>query len=148
MNQRIETIEVELTAKERQAAGESLARVLAEIQRLDDRKAAVVAALKEQRAELEADVAVYRDQVNHRRKVVDIDVQDQRNDSTGTMDTVRMDTGEVLRSRPYTAEERQPNLVGLTDHEAEEWAEIAKGFEQSREAGRGRSVDADNRQHS
>lgn len=121
MNQRIETLEVELTAEERQAAGENLARVLAEIQRLDDRRAAVVAALKEQRAELEADVAVYRDQVNHRRKIIDIDVQDQRNDSTGTMDTVRMDTGEVLRSRPYSPEERQPNLVGIGgDQEAED----------------------------
>lgn len=120
MNQRIETLEVELSAKERQSAGENLARVLAEIQRLDDRKAAVVAALKEQRAELEADVAVYRDQVNHRRKIIDIDVQDQRNDQEGVIETIRMDTGEVLRSRPYTAEERQPNLVGLTDQDAED----------------------------
>lgn len=121
MNQRIETVEIELSAKERQAAGENLARVLAEIQRLDDRRAAVVASLKEQRAELEADVAVYRDQVNHRRKVVDIDVQDQRNDSTGTIDTVRLDTGEVLRSRPYTPEERQATLAGIvTDQEAED----------------------------
>ena len=120
MNQRIETLEVELTAKERQSAGENLARVLAEIQRLDDRKAAVVAALKEQRAELEADVAVYRDQVNHRRKIIDIDVQDQRNDREGVMETIRMDTGEVLRSRPYTADERQPNLVGIGDQDDED----------------------------
>lgn len=113
MNKRTEVIERALTPEEQRIAGLALARKHAEMDRLLAEKSAALAQFKERKLDIESAMKALSDQANHARIQEEVEVQDERNDAEGKMETIRLDTGEVVLSRPFTAEEKQSNLFPL-----------------------------------
>lgn len=114
---RNEKIELHLSADEVLASGEELARTLSEKERVEERRTAAMTGFKEEHAELDHVIAKRREEVNTRRRDIWVEVKDRRDDQLCQIDTIRLDTGEIIRSREMTGEERQGTLHGITPDE-------------------------------
>ncbi len=111
---RNEKIELLLSDDEVLASGEELARKLSEKERVEERRKLAASGFKEEHEDLDYGIAKLREEVNTRRRDIWVEVRDQRTDETCTIATVRIDTGEIIRTREMTSEERQGKLYGIT----------------------------------
>ena len=64
---------------------------------------------------LNAEVGQLLRAVAERAEYRSVDVRHHRNETAATMDTVREDTAEVVRSRPFTPDERQIGLFPVEE---------------------------------
>ena len=121
---RQEKIERDMSDPEVLAAGEELARQLGAKTLLEEKRKAAMAVFKGQAEDLDFEISRLGKQIHRRRLVEWIDVEDIRNESYGSIDTVRKDTGEIIRNRHMTPEERQGNLYPIQGRSPEEQDEI------------------------
>lgn len=66
-------------------------------------------------ATLNAEVGQLLRAVAERADYRTVDVRHHRNEAGGLMETVREDTGEIVRSRPFTPDERQIGLFPVEE---------------------------------
>lgn len=115
----------ELTEAERLLRGSELARAQRELGKIESRKKSAVADYKAQAEAIELRIALLARVVDEgvENRPVECRLDEDRN--AATMKTVRVDTGEVVLSRPMTEAERQSRLFGgPTPQEAAEQLEI------------------------
>lgn len=115
-----ETLRVDLTDEEVRARADDAARSYKDAA---ERSEELQAHSKEERgaiAKLQAEVGQALREVAERAAYRPVDVRKVRNDIGATMDTVRLDSGELVRSRPFTPDERQVGLFPQAVEEPEE----------------------------
>ena len=100
----------ELTVEERLQRGKALAGVLSSIALEESRQEMVRKDMKSQIASLESQRDQVASVVSSGSEIRDVEVEDRANFSTFTFERVRLDTNEVIFSRPLTPEERQEKL--------------------------------------
>lgn len=104
-----EDLRIDLTQEQLAASAREMANVAARIDALEDEKKAAAADFKGRLEVLGTRLSNLGAGVRegHRVRIETLTVKDW---STGTVTTVRRDTGAVIRERAMTAEERQPSL--------------------------------------
>lgn len=108
MNERHEPVEEALGPEEIAKRADELARIMGEVAEREIGKelGTKIDELKGRGRELAREIRA-------RRTILQVEVKDVRNEEDGTIETVRMDTGELVRSRRMTTDERQTNLLDL-----------------------------------
>jgi hypothetical protein len=99
-----------LTDDELLRYGGELGSVIQDIAEEEDRQASLKQELKARLAGLEAKRTELATKLVRREELRDVEVQPERNYSASRYYEVRLDTGEVIRERPLSAEERQMGL--------------------------------------
>ncbi|MFZ2804290.1 MAG: hypothetical protein WA001_03630 [Patescibacteria group bacterium] len=121
---RTEWLPRSLTDEDVRARGDDLARVLGEIDREEADKAAAAKAAAGRIKRLASESNTLAREIRERKTWLEVEVESSRNLEAGTIDTVRTDTGEVIRARPMTPEERQ---VSIDDHPRRKRGKVAEG---------------------
>lgn len=111
MPKRFEKLPVQLSNDEVRLKGEELAQQRKAWEAKKAERKAVAARLKEELDELDDKICTLADQVKNRREHRDVEVAELKDFEQGKVDTVRSDTGEVVRSRAMTGGERQVSLL-------------------------------------
>lgn len=94
-----------LTEEEITARGCHLAEVEREIEKKEDEKQRHAKALGDEIKEMRSRTRLIAQEISTRTTYRDVEITEQK---VGVhMETVRLDTGEVIETRPLTAEERQ-----------------------------------------
>jgi hypothetical protein len=101
---------VDLTPAEIAIKGDMLAATTKEINALEYEKRSVNADIKGKIDSLEADRTKLATEITDRREYRQVDVKRIRNEERCTIDTVRLDTGEVVTYRPMEPTERTKPL--------------------------------------
>lgn len=104
---RSEELRCELSDAEVQQRGQDAARLLMQIDQLDEEKRAAAADYKEQIKAKETELRKLGREIRERAEHRDVPCVTRPNAAAGVMETIRLDTGELVRSRPLTHEERQ-----------------------------------------
>lgn len=104
---------VELTKDEIRLRGEELARKHAEWDEVESARKAADKEAKGKLERIEAESKELANNIRTGREYRDIEVREVKNTDTLTMDLVRVDTGEVVESRPLRADELQVGLFDL-----------------------------------
>jgi len=102
-----------LDQEEIRESGVSLARILTSLEELDVEKKAALAEFKQKKLELDLEVVVKRNEVNTGKRIVLVETEEVLD--LKRVETVRTDTGEVIRSRRATSNELQGTLYGIDD---------------------------------
>lgn len=110
LGRRTESLSCTLTPDEIRERGERAATIQHERDVLESRRQASNKALKLEIDDADMDIRRLLGEVRTRCTDRLVEVIDRRNDDELTIETVRIDTGEVARSRPMTANERQVKL--------------------------------------
>lgn len=113
-----ENLRCELTDAEVQARGGEVALDLAKIEALRAKRKTLAAELKDEIDEVAERVRLTAREVREKACWRDVETRVQLNYADGVCQTIRTDTGEIVRSRPLSAAERQPRLA--FDGEGEE----------------------------
>ena len=108
---RTESLPCKLTPEERREAGEALAGVVQDVAAEGDRQTDIKAQMKARLTELEARKAQLAITISRGEEYRDVRVQDTPDYAAGTVHTVRMDTGECIRTRRLSEEERQQDML-------------------------------------
>lgn len=106
----VETLPVALTELQRLEIGREIGTLLQELDNLDGEKRAAADAFK---ARIEAHQATLRQLGGYLRsgtRPQPVELREIRRERTHEIEVVRHDTGELVRVRPMTAEERQETL--------------------------------------
>ena len=111
---------VKLTDEEVRLKGEKIARRLKDRENLEEERKAAAKAAKEEIGELDAEIIELRDEVRERREMRDVQVSDEKDWGRKIVRTLRLDTGEVVASRPMTPAELQQHLKLVEDEQPEE----------------------------
>lgn len=94
-----------------------LAKAALDLVALDVRKKVAAAAFKEEHELLNSNAKQLAREVHTRQEMRDVEVEYRHDDIRLHVDTIRCDTGEVISSRPMTADEardaRQTKLPGI-----------------------------------
>ena len=115
-----ETLRCDLTDEEVRARADQAARTYKDAA---ERSEALQAHAKEERgaiATLNAEVGQLLRAVAERAEYRPVDVKSVRNEIGGVMETVRLDTGEIVRSRPFTPDEKQIGLFPVEEQDDDE----------------------------
>lgn len=105
-----ETLPCRLTVGEQIEHSRHLARMLDDLDAMDDDHSAQKLAMKEERANLEAAIRSTRRLVASSKEERLVEVEDRNDYATNKVFRVRMDTSEIVRERAMTMEERQVGL--------------------------------------
>ncbi len=107
-----ERLYVELTADELREKGQELAALEKEYDETErdakDSAKGYRESLKSQRSEIQRAVTI----IDERREERMVKVVDRADYRSNEMETIRVDTGEVVRSRPLTSDELQGTMFG------------------------------------
>ena len=114
---RTEILPVPLTEAELLARGDEAARIQETRDRKDGERDAANKAAKAEIQGLEETLHHLLRQVRRKSEDREVEVLDRRNEDELTMEVVRTDTGEVIRSRPLTPEELQIKLFPAGEQE-------------------------------
>ena len=110
-----EILPCKLTGEEIQAKAQIAARRLAERDTLEDQLSTVKSEFKAKLEDIDAEV---RETMRHVREGAierSVQVETLMDWKSNSVTTVRLDTGEVIRTRAMTPEERQTRLFDLDD---------------------------------
>lgn len=107
------SVEVPLTDAEVAGIGRDLGAKLAEIDEIEAKAKAQARVFKGQIEELQQEASGMGSAIRRGTKVEFIRCRDERILATGMMQTVRLDTGEIISERALSFDERQPNLPGV-----------------------------------
>jgi hypothetical protein len=99
-----------LTDEELLRYGGELGSVIQDIAEEEDRQASLKQELKARLAGLEAKRTELATKLVRREELRDVEVQPERNYDANRYYEIRMDTGEIIKERPLSAEERQIGL--------------------------------------
>lgn len=104
------TLRVKLTTEEIIQAGDDLAESLGETAALEDELDGLKKHFKGRLTEIENKITQQRNKVHDKWEYRKVDCVEVRNNTTGSVISIRMDTEEVIDSRNMTADERQGHL--------------------------------------
>ena len=113
MNEQTEVLERDLEPEEIQERGDRLARITGELGDLEEQKRAAAKAIGLEIADLQAECRHCAREIRSRRESVEVAVYDERNEPELEIVTVRRDTGEIIRRRPMTQQEKQRTLFPI-----------------------------------
>jgi hypothetical protein len=99
-----------LTDDEKIARSLMLAEALDRRNQLDLERKDTMAEFKDREAKLDSEIGRLGTIVRGGKELRQVECEDQHNYKNGTADRVRLDTGEVVQTRPLTEEERQQEL--------------------------------------
>lgn len=102
-----ESLPVPLTQEEIAERADRMATALRKITELEIEKKAKNDEIKHKKEELEKDIAVWASQVREKAENREVEIELQSNWETGQIETFRLDTGELIRTRPMTPSEKQ-----------------------------------------
>lgn len=112
-----ETLPCELTEYEVAERAKTLAELHAKQDKLEVEKKAVVDDFKGKLDHVERDMKILARQVRDRSEHRDVEVDERLDDIRFVIETFRLDTGEIIRSRPMTQDEKteamQASLPGI-----------------------------------
>ena len=104
---------VELTPTERMARAMTAAERQSEYCELESQKKATTSTLGRQLKEIRSEIEDLQRAVRSGKETQSVQVETLRNEARRTVETLRLDTGEVVDTRPMTVEERQGKLFGI-----------------------------------
>lgn len=104
---------VTLTEEERLARGMRAAELGAEYAEVEEAKKAAARDLGQKLKTLRAEMDELHEAVRTGREQQDVQVDHHRNEERKSIETIRLDTGEIIDSRPMTVEERQGSLFAI-----------------------------------
>lgn len=107
------SLPVALTDEELRARGAELARKVQLAEELTEARKDAAKAAADEIKEVAAEVASLSTVVTSRREYRDVEVDVRKNLEARTMDTFRIDTGELVHSRGLTTAELQENLFSV-----------------------------------
>jgi len=100
-----------LTEEEIKEAGASLARKYSEITDLEEQKKSVVSDFKAQIDSATAMASVLARRIQNGYEYRNVDCEEQYDFNEKEIRVVRLDTGEIFKSRPMTPDELQTNFL-------------------------------------
>lgn len=102
-----ERLPVPLTREELLIKGDELAKKLTAKRALEDKKKEKAALMRADMKELDKEIDELRTEVREKRELRPVQIEVEKDFERHLMHTVRIDTGERIRSRPMTLDERQ-----------------------------------------
>jgi hypothetical protein len=118
---RSETLRCELSEAELAQRSQDSARLVQQIDQLHEQKRAASADFREQIKAKQGELRDLAREIRERSADRDVLCESRRDVRHGVMETFRLDTGELIRSRPLTPEERQGRLFDLDSDDAGEF---------------------------
>lgn len=115
-----ERLPVKLRNDELLAKADELARKLHEISQEETDQEAVKASLKDRMKRFEKEADGLAEIVRTKSEMRAVEVWDHQDNARGIVETIRADTGEVIRTRVQTTEERNLKLFPREADPAEE----------------------------
>lgn len=106
-----EMLPCELSGNEIRERGERMALVVRQIDSLEEEKAAVSARISAKIKQLKPDVSDLAQQITSGQEVREVVVEYRKNFKEGTLETVNVKTGELVRERTLTEAERQLHII-------------------------------------
>lgn len=114
-----EVLPCTLTSDETRARGEEAAKIQGDIERVQEQKTAAAADFKAQIETLADRRAKISREIRERQEFREVDTIVRRNEVDLSVETVRVDTGELVRDRPMSESEKQLTLLPKEEGEAE-----------------------------
>jgi len=107
-----EYLKCHLTEKEKTELSAKIAKAISDRSSAEAKLKEVNASIKAQIAQLDAEISEKALQINNGYEYRNVECQMDKDYRLGTVTITRLDTDEVIRERPMTAEERQMELPG------------------------------------
>jgi len=107
-----EYLKCQLTEKEKTELSAKIAKAISDRSSAEAKLKEVNASIKAQIAQLDAEISEKALQINNGYEYRNVECQMDKDYRLGTVTITRLDTDEVIRERPLTAEERQMELPG------------------------------------
>jgi len=101
-----------LTEKEKTELSAKIAKAISDRTSAEAKLKEVSASIKAQIAQLDAEISEKALQINNGYEYRNVECRMDKDYRLGSVTITRLDTGEVIRERPMTAEERQMELLG------------------------------------
>jgi uncharacterized FlaG/YvyC family protein len=107
-----EYLKCQLTEKEKTELSAKIAKAISDRASAEAKLKEVSASIKAQIAQLDAEISEKALQINNGYEYRNVECRMDKDYRLGSVAITRLDTGEVIRERPMTAEERQMELPG------------------------------------
>jgi hypothetical protein len=107
-----EYLKCQLTEKEKTELSAKIAKAISDRASAEAKLKEVSASIKAQIAQLDAEISEKALQINNGYEYRNVECRMDKDYRLGSVSITRIDTGEVIRERPMTAEERQMELPG------------------------------------
>ena len=107
-----EYLKCHLTEKEKTELSAKIAKAISDRTSAEAKLKEVSASIKAQIAQLDAEISEKALQINNGYEYRNVECRMDKDYRLGSVTITRLDTGEVIRERPMTAEERQMELPG------------------------------------
>ena len=107
-----EYLKCQLTEKEKTELSAKIAKAISDRSSAEAKLKEVNASIKAQIAQLDAEISEKALQINNDYEYRNVECRIDKDYRLGTVTITRLDTDEVIRERPLTAEERQMELPG------------------------------------
>ena len=107
-----EYLKCQLTEKEKTELSAKIAKAISDRASAEAKLKEVGASIKAQIAQLDAEISEKALQINNGYEYRNVECRMDKDYRLGSVTITRLDTGEVIRERPMTAEERQMELPG------------------------------------
>ena len=107
-----EYLKCHLTEKEKTELSAKIAKAISDRASAEAKLKEVSASIKAQIAQLDAEISEKALQINNGYEYRNVECRMDKDYRLGSVTITRLDTGEVIRERPMTAEERQMELPG------------------------------------
>jgi hypothetical protein len=104
----------ELTNEEKRLRGEALAQKRQEWEEVERARKAATQKAKAEQERIDAEADLLAEAIRTGREYRDIEVVERKNIDIRMMETIRMDTGEVIDSRPLRSDEMQTTLFPIS----------------------------------
>ena len=105
-----EYLKCQLTEKEKTELSAKIAKAISDRASAEAKLKEVSASIKAQIAQLDAEISEKALQINNGYEYRNVECRMDKDYRLGSVTITRLDTGEVIRERPMTAEERQLEL--------------------------------------
>lgn len=113
-----ETLRCDLSEAEVRDRADQAARAFGEAAESEDELTGIATEMRGQIKRLRAQVGELLRAVREAAEYRPVDCVERRNESEAKVEVIRVDTGEIVRSRPFTPDERQLGLLPQEDTEA------------------------------
>ncbi len=107
-----EYLKCQLTEKEKTELSSKIAKAISDRASAEGKLKEVSTSIKAQIAQLDAEISEKALQINNGYEYRNVECRMDKDYRLGSVTITRLDTGEVIRERPMTAEERQMELPG------------------------------------
>ncbi len=107
-----EYLKCQLTEKEKTELSAKIAKAISDRASAEAKLKEVSASIKAQIAQIDAEISEKALQINNGYEYRNVDCRMDKDYRLGSVTITRLDTGEVIRERPMTSEERQMQLPG------------------------------------